>query len=78
MNNNIKGKVVVITGASSGLGEAAARHLSKQGAIVALGARRFVRIKTLASELTSAGRKAIAIQTNVTKHGDGLRGSSLS
>jgi NADP-dependent 3-hydroxy acid dehydrogenase YdfG len=37
--NNIEGKVVVITGASSGLGEAAARLLSAQGAIVVLGAR---------------------------------------
>ena len=38
--NNIAGKVVVITGASSGLGEAAARHLSAEGATVVLGARR--------------------------------------
>ena len=68
MSNNIAGKVVVITGASSGLGEAAARHLSKEGALVALGARRIDRIKALASELTSAGGKAIAIQTDVTKH----------
>ena len=37
--NNIEGKVVVITGASSGLGEAAARLLSAQGATVVLGAR---------------------------------------
>jgi NAD(P)-dependent dehydrogenase (short-subunit alcohol dehydrogenase family) len=34
MSNNIEGKVVVITGASSGLGEATARHLSAQGATV--------------------------------------------
>jgi NADP-dependent 3-hydroxy acid dehydrogenase YdfG len=57
MGNNIEGKVVVITGASSGLGEAAARHLSKEGALVALGARRIDRIETLASELTRGGRK---------------------
>ncbi len=40
MSNNIEGKVVVITGASSGLGEATARLLSTQGASVVLGARR--------------------------------------
>ncbi len=40
MSENIQGKIVVITGASSGLGEAAARLLSAQGATVVLGARR--------------------------------------
>ena len=66
MNNNIKGKVVVITGASSGLGEATARHLSVQGAIVVLGARRVDRIQSLADELTASGGKALAIATDVT------------
>jgi NADP-dependent 3-hydroxy acid dehydrogenase YdfG len=54
MSNNITGKVVVITGASSGLGEAAARHLSEQGAIVILGARRVDRIEALAAELNES------------------------
>jgi NADP-dependent 3-hydroxy acid dehydrogenase YdfG len=49
MSNNIKGKVVVITGASSGMGEAAAKHLSTLGATVVLGARRTDRIKMLVS-----------------------------
>lgn len=66
MNNNIKGKVVVITGASSGLGEATARLLSKEGATVVLGARRIDRIQALAEELTAAGGKALAIGTDVT------------
>ncbi|MGZ5119348.1 MAG: SDR family oxidoreductase [Vulcanimicrobiaceae bacterium] len=68
MSNNIEGKVVVITGASSGLGEAAARLLSEQGALVVLGARRFDRIQSLADELTRNGRKALAIATDVTDY----------
>jgi NADP-dependent 3-hydroxy acid dehydrogenase YdfG len=66
MSNNIEGKVVVITGASSGLGEATARHLSAQGARVVLGARRFDRIQSLANELTGSGGKALAVETDVT------------
>ncbi|MCW3108582.1 MAG: oxidoreductase [Segetibacter sp.] len=67
INNNIKGKVIVITGASSGLGEAAARHLSEQGAIVVLGARRIDRIQSLAEEINNNGGKALAIATDVTQ-----------
>jgi NADP-dependent 3-hydroxy acid dehydrogenase YdfG len=66
MSENIAGKVVVITGASSGLGEAAARHLSAEGAAVALGARRAVRIEALADELTRRGGRALALATDVT------------
>lgn len=69
MTNNIEGKIVVITGASSGLGEATARHLSQQGATVVLGARRVQRIEALALELESRGSKAMAIQTDVTQSG---------
>jgi len=66
MSNNIQGKVVAITGASSGLGEATARDLSAQGAAVVLGARRADRIKSLADELTRRGGKALAVPTDVT------------
>jgi NADP-dependent 3-hydroxy acid dehydrogenase YdfG len=66
MSDNIQGKVVVITGASSGLGEAAARMLSAEGATVVLGARRAVRLKTLVDELTKLGGKALARATDVT------------
>ncbi len=66
INTNIEGKVVVITGASSGLGEATARLLSAQGASVALGARRVERIQALADELTASGGKALAVATDVT------------
>lgn len=67
MTDNIKNKVIVITGASSGLGEAAALHLSKLGAMVVLGARRVERIQALAKEINSKGGKAIAIATDVTQ-----------
>lgn len=66
MSTNIEGKVVVITGASSGLGEAAARLLSEQRATVVLGARRFDRIQALADELNGSGGKALAVATDVT------------
>jgi NADP-dependent 3-hydroxy acid dehydrogenase YdfG len=66
MSNNIKEKVVVITGASSGLGEATARLLSAQGASLVLGARRVDRLRSLADELTRSGGKAIAVTTDVT------------
>ncbi len=66
MHNNIEGKVVVITGASSGLGEATARFLSAQGASVVLGARRVDRMQSLADELIGSGGKALAIPRDVT------------
>jgi NADP-dependent 3-hydroxy acid dehydrogenase YdfG len=67
MSSTIKEKVIVITGASSGLGEAAARLLSEQGAIVVLGARRVERIQSLADEINQKGGKALAMATDVTK-----------
>ncbi len=66
MSTHIDGKIIVITGASSGLGEAAARHLSSLGATIVLGARRIDRIRALAKELIAAGGKAIAVATDVT------------
>ncbi len=58
MTENIKDKVVVITGASSGLGAETARHLVREGAKVVLGARRLDRLEALAKEL-SLGEEAI-------------------
>jgi NADP-dependent 3-hydroxy acid dehydrogenase YdfG len=68
MSQNIEGKVVVITGASSGLGEATARLLSAQGASVVLGARRVERMQAIADELNRSGGKALAITTDVTHY----------
>jgi len=67
MTKGIEGKVVVITGASSGLGEATARLLSSQRATVVLGARRADRLRQLAKELEANGNKAIAVTTDVTR-----------
>ena len=64
MTQNIEGKVVVITGASSGLGEATARHLAAQGAKLVLGARRLDRLEALARELDLAG--GAVVRTDVT------------
>lgn len=64
MSDNIKGKTVVITGASSGLGEATARHLAGAGAKVVLGARRIDRLKALSAELGLPGGSAV--ETDVT------------
>jgi NADP-dependent 3-hydroxy acid dehydrogenase YdfG len=62
----IKDKVVIITGASSGMGEATARHLSALGARVVLGARRADRIEALAREIIEDGGEALAVTTDVT------------
>lgn len=65
MSEGIKDKVVVITGASSGLGEATARRLARDGAKLVLGARRLDRLQALAKDL-SLGEGA-AVKTDVTK-----------
>ena len=67
MTQGIKGKIVVVTGASSGLGEATARLLSAQGATVVLGARRADRLQSLAKDLEVRGGKALALTTDVTR-----------
>ena len=67
MAQGIEDKVVVITGASSGLGEAAARHLAQHGAKLVLGARRLERLQALAEEL-SLNAAAAVVQTDVTDY----------
>ena len=66
MENNIKGKVVVITGASSGMGEAAAKHLATLEATVVLGARRADKIEKLAKDIQETDGKALAVTVDVT------------
>lgn len=55
----IKEKVVILTGASSGIGEATARLLASQGAKVVLGARRVYRLKQIADEIAQAGGQTV-------------------
>ncbi|QNL48801.1 SDR family oxidoreductase [Olivibacter sp. SDN3] len=66
MENNIQNKVVVITGASSGLGEETAKYLAEKGARVVLGARRADKLEQIVAEITSKGGTAIYQVTDVT------------
>ena len=70
MEDQIKGKVVVITGASSGIGESTARHLAQRGAKLVLAARRIELLNKLVSEIKSEGGEAIAVRTDVTSASD--------
>ncbi|GHJ07376.1 oxidoreductase [Micromonospora humidisoli] len=66
----IPGKVVAITGASSGIGAATARHLAALGASVVLGARRTDRLDHLVAEIETAGGRAVAARVDVTAPDD--------
>jgi NADP-dependent 3-hydroxy acid dehydrogenase YdfG len=68
--SRIAGKVVAITGASSGIGEATARMLAERGAKVVLGARRVAQLDGIAAELRGRGAQAIVCATDVTRRDD--------
>lgn len=68
--NSIKDKVIVITGASSGLGEATARLLATKGARLVLAARRLERLQQLAADIIKAGGQAIAVKTDVSNRSE--------
>ncbi|MBP2199180.1 SDR family oxidoreductase [Pantoea cypripedii] len=70
MKAGIEGKVVVITGASSGLGEATARHLAALGAKVVLGARRLDKMTAIVEDIRADGGEASALATDVTRRAD--------
>ena len=62
----LDGKVAVVTGASSGIGEATVRSLAAEGAAVVAGARRKERLDGLVDEVARSGGKAIAVECDVT------------
>ncbi len=66
--SNIQGKVVIITGASSGIGEAAAKELASKGAKLVLAARREDRLKKLQDEIEQSGGEAVYKETDVRSH----------
>ncbi|MEV0613057.1 SDR family oxidoreductase [Nonomuraea sp. NPDC050404] len=67
---SVSDKVVVITGASSGIGAATARLLAGRGAAVVLGARRTERLDEIAADIREAGGRAVAVAADVTRPAD--------
>lgn len=63
----VKGKVVIVTGASSGIGEATAREFGREGATVVLAARRVDKLQTLAEEINQMGTEALVVQADLSK-----------
>ena len=63
---DLSGKIVAVTGASSGIGEATALACAQAGAAVALAARREDRIAALAERIESSGGRAFALKADVT------------
>jgi NADP-dependent 3-hydroxy acid dehydrogenase YdfG len=70
MTNNISGKVVIVTGASSGIGEATAKLIASRGAKVVLGARREDRLAAVVEDIVVAGGEAVSLALDVTEPDD--------
>ncbi len=74
----LQGKTVMITGASSGIGAAAARLLAAEGAAVVVMARREARLSRLVAEITAEGGRAVAVAGDVTSSADVERAVSTA
>ena len=72
MAGTLDGTVALVTGASSGIGEATARALAGQGARVAVAARRLERLERLATEIGRGGHTALAIKADITEQGQAV------
>jgi NADP-dependent 3-hydroxy acid dehydrogenase YdfG len=66
VSERLDGTVALVTGASSGIGEATARRLARDGAAVALAARRVDRLEVLAKEIRNDGGTALVLEADVT------------
>jgi len=76
--SNVKNKTIIITGASSGLGEAMARKLAQHGAQLVLGARREDKLSQIKDELEAQGSKVHVMKCDVTQEDDVQRLAQLA
>jgi NADP-dependent 3-hydroxy acid dehydrogenase YdfG len=72
MTERLDGTVALVTGASSGIGEATAKQLAAQGAIVVVAARRKERLEKLAAEIKAAGGKALVLTADISKQDEAI------